>query len=1461
MFITKIYNIKSIKKFLKKYKFILLIIILLLITTFVLIITNSKFQTTLANKLANEINVEFGTEIAIDKATLSYNGKVDLRDFIIRDHKNDTLVFFKNLYLSPISLGKLVSNDLNFSSISFDGLDLKISTYLNENQNSLEIFLEKLNSKNQDSIENINNIGIISNIYAKNSSVKIINYNNEDGNLNISNIDFSLIDFELFDQDFNFIIDNMKLNFDNRIALSNLKGKVNKKDSILSLKNSKLSFGKSNVSGDIKLDYSNINSSDIFSIDFINSAYVNLEIVDSKISSFDLGEMLPNLKTNYDESWLVNTNIKGYLNDLFIENLLLENKNNTINFNSNIKNIFHDNYSLTFDVINFDINSEEIDRVFPKFFGTVLPSSLKTFGRFKMDGYVDFKTDYVSSKFNLIINQGLLKSDLKIFNFSNIDNASYDGTISGFDLDLSSFVNMRNIKKSNFKFEIKGKGFTKEFLNSSVNGKIYDLDFNNYKLLNTDITGNIKDQIFDGSMLVNDDNLSLKFNGLIDFSEVLVDFDFDLNLINADLNKLNFDIDSQISGLANVKLRGSEIENIIGDLSLNNVIFKSQGKSTVFKDFNAQLRYNEDIRIVNIRSVDAFSGILIGEYDFFNLKNTFLNSFGSDYKNYVSDSGTDFQNISFNINFKPKFLSLFDQSIEIDENTFLSGSFNSNGDYELGLKSNSLKYDGLSIEEVDVKMDSDNGRLEIKNIKSNFLEGKELVMESSFLNDTLFVKSNYTSFSNNINKLSFYHTINSENNSVFGFTDLDLILNNMEWSLNKVSNNPSLTINRNSNEFNIKNISFLNKDQSIDLNISNFKKQSKYDVSFKDVELNSFTNKNSSILFDGKINGKLFLNQQDEKFSGESNLIISNLMSNNELIGDASLNLIASEDLKKINIDFFVINDFEKKLNLFGDFSIEENYYPLNLTLTSNDFKISPFSNLIKNSISNFEGEFNSEIKITGNSSNPVFYGNIVTSNVAFKVPYLNVRYEIEDNSTFFLNDQSFFIDDFVLTNRLTNTFGNISGKISHNLFKNWFLELDINSKNLMILNTQFNDNSLYYGTGMFNGNAIIYGPEENILINLKGSTNKNTSLVIPIKDSNNVGDFKFLNYINPNSEQSEFEKTAKSLLVELDIDFNSNANLEVILDSESQSRINGFGNGRLNFKINTLGNFNMFGNFDVEKGSYFYKSLGIVNREFNILKGSRIVWNGDPYLGDLNINAKYEVPGGANPAILIQNTSFNRKIPTNVNVVLAGNFNEMETPDFEIEFPNTSGPIKSELDYYLVDKEKKQKQALSLLYQSTFIDEVSLSTVSSQAITNNLFQSASGLIDNIFANSDDKMNIGVNYLKGDKNASSSLLNRDRLGLTLKTEISDKILINGKIGVPVGGIEENVVIGDVQIEFLLNDEGNLKARFFNKENEYQYFGNDIGYTQGMGISYEIDFNDIKNLFRKNKDSKSRKKSN
>ena len=34
-----------------------------------------------------------------------------------------------------------------------------------------------------------------------------------------------------------------------------------------------------------------------------------------------------------------------------------------------------------------------------------------------------------------------------------------------------------------------------------------------------------------------------------------------------------------------------------------------------------------------------------------------------------------------------------------------------------------------------------------------------------------------------------------------------------------------------------------------------------------------------------------------------------------------------------------------------------------------------------------------------------------------------------------------------------------------------------------------------------------------------------------------------------------------------------------------------------------------------------------------------------------------------------------------------------------------------------------------------------------------------------------------------------------------------------------------------KIDFLLNNSGSLRAKVFNKENEYQFFGDEIGFTQ------------------------------
>jgi hypothetical protein len=136
------------------------------------------------------------------------------------------------------------------------------------------------------------------------------------------------------------------------------------------------------------------------------------------------------------------------------------------------------------------------------------------------------------------------------------------------------------------------------------------------------------------------------------------------------------------------------------------------------------------------------------------------------------------------------------------------------------------------------------------------------------------------------------------------------------------------------------------------------------------------------------------------------------------------------------------------------------------------------------------------------------------------------------------------------------------------------------------------------------------------------------------------------------------------------------------------------------------------------------------------------------------------------------------------------------------------------------------------------------------QGITNNLYQKASDIVSNLISEENDKLKIGIDYLQGDKSALLDIATEDRLGFTLSTQISEKILLNGKIGVPVGGLEQTLIVGNVQIDFILNDEGSLRAKVFNKENEFRYIGDELGYTQGVGLSYDVDFNTFKELIQK-----------
>ncbi|SNR52677.1 Family of unknown function [Lutibacter agarilyticus] len=1434
---------------------------LIILAVLSLLLSLPFVQTKLGNSATSFLQKEFDVDIKVERIDMSILGSVQFENVLIKDHHADSLIYVENLESSLYSFTKIMNNKLEFGSISLDNFMLNIKTYKNEVDDGLTVFVDKFSS--EDDSETPSTFKLTSDaLFLNKGYVEIIDENIE----NVTPIFFKNIkglgnDFKIEGPNVSVAISDFSFVENHNINVTSFSSNFYYTKSAMQFLNTILETDTSNLAADIEFNYKREDFSD-----FNNKVNILGTLKESHISLTDLKSFYNEIGT--EDVLYLTANISGQLNSLVIKNLKLKSEANAIiDGDLHLVNSFNteNGFSLEADFNNLTSDYEHLKILLPNLLGANLPVALKDLGNFKLKGKTYVTSNLISAKVLIDTELGVAETDLELSDLHNIENASYKGSIKTIDFKLGTILNDDLMGIVSLDAEIDGEGFSFDNINSSIKGVISKFEYNTYPYKNVSVNGIVKNKHFNGEMEVNDDNIKLNFNGLADFSKDVYKFDFKTAVDYCDLYKLNIfkrDTISILKGDIDINFTGNKLDNLVGEINFKNSLYTNQKGDYFFKDFAITSSNIDSIRTVTINSPEIIQGEVTGQFKFNELGKLVQNSIGSIYTNYEPFKVTQNQYLDFRFEIYNKIVELFLPEVVLSANTFINGTIDADKNlFKLKVKSPRVKAYSAQIDSVLLQIDNKNPlfntQLIIDNIKSNIYNVSDLYLVNKTLNDTLYFGAQFKGgkYKTETYNLAFYHTFNKENQSVVGVQKSSFNFKNNEWFINPNNNDDNkLVVNAASKTYTFSPFLISSKEQSIDFSgVINDTISKDLKFNFKNVNLDAITPEIDSLNLEGIINGNIQYTEFNEMVRPSVNLSVTNFNINNSYQGNLDINVEGKNSVTQYLLDISLERENEVNFSAIGEIDFATPKPTLDVVINFEEFKLDAFSPLGEDVFNKIRGYAYGTVHATGLVSNPTMEGDLFLDEAGMYFPYLNVNYDFLGTSVINFRNQTFDFEDVTLRDVKHGTKASLTGTLKHQNFEVWSLNLAVESNNILVLDTEEEETSLYYGTAYFDGNATIVGPTDKLLIDITGKTNKGTHFIMPISDVKTAETSQLIRFINtdPFVEDEEIRKAfisdkLKGLTMNFNLEVTKEAVFEMVIDKVSRSYLKGSGEGNLQIELDTKDKFNMYGDFVIDNGIYDFKYGGFISKPFSVKKGGVISWSGDPLTANMDIQAIYRV--SANPRTLLENLNSSRKIPVDLITRFTGElFNS--TIDFDIEIPNSSSTVASELAFKLSND--KTTQFIALLVTGSFYNEGDLGANSNTVLYGTGMDMLTNAFDNILNSDDSRFRLTPVYTVGENNAVDNLDINDQVSLALDYQVNERILINGKVGMPIGTGTQTDIIGEVNVEFLMNEAGTLRSSVFNRQNDIQYSNQDEeGYTQGVGLNYQIDFDNSKELLEK-----------
>jgi len=1485
---------KSIKKALKYFVFVSGVLAILLLTIF-LLLQAPVVQTFIIHKVSDRISKDFKSTIQIGSIEYKFFNRIIINDLLIKDQNNDTLIYvektiagIRNYYLreNSVKLGKIYLIKPVFALITDSTGLMNLRWYLDKLKRSPDMQNRKKSRISVDLIDFHDARFSLTDRRGKQGKSDF-NFNN----LCLSSINGSLDMLRIEDDTASFSIHNLR--FDESTGF-----KVKKLSSTLNISKGSIIFNKAFItSASSILNIDNLtlltDSTGSFS-NFTEKVRISTRLEKSLISTTDLQYFMPVFK-KINESVFLSGRVSGTISELRGRNILISFRDySLLDCDFDISGLPDINNSFIYlGINNLITNAKDLEKITISENNKLeLPDLLLKLGNISFDGsFTGFITDFVTYG-HFRSDFGTITTDLSMRPETR---KSYriKGLMNGNAINLGEISGKRNLLGNmSFRTNIDGYASSMKKFNLDLTGNIDSLQFKEYTYRDISLEGLFTERAWDGSIKITDNNVKMDFLGLFNFENKLPEFDFTLNIANANLYNLNLeksDTTSSATLLLTSNFSGNTIDNLDGEIRLLNSNFIRYGNSLELYDFSVKTYLSEDKPVFSLRS-DFVDAEITGPHNFSefgNLTRYLLSRimpmmFPAD----VKEKDIKGNNFSFKIKFKnsDEINNFLHTGFLISENSFIEGDIypdsllriycnskklsvynNIFNDFVLtsGIKGNEL---GLGIQSSSLELLRQS---KLENFKIDF----------SSLYDNFVYAMNWGGLKNSENKGSFNARGNfakkdsSQKNAILNIVidSSDFYSKNNRWNVKRS------TIIVDSNAVRINKFMVGTDDYFYSINGSVSKNPTDtLKIGLKGIDITPLNyliirNKNKpkeafSPEFKGQLNGNIFISNLYKELQLVGNLSVENFGVLGTEYGILDISSALDINSKVININAKNNMEGKKMIDITGFYDPPSR--KLDLTGITTKLSIKPLNKLLKAFASDISGTATGKVNLVGQPGSIVLTGALFAENSSLKIDYLQTKYKLNDSVRFDRKGINFN------NIRISDEKGNLatlSGLVSHKNFKNFESNVTINVNDCMVLNTKPKDNELFYGTAFATGVTTIKSTKNgSVEFDISARSGRNTRFYVPLNTSLSVSDVSFITFDDTAIDTSADPTSSRKLIpapvkttgfdINMDLEVTPAAEVQLIFDMTVGDVMKATGSGDLNISLNKKGEFRITGDYIIDNGDYLFTLQNILNKPFSVENGGKIMFNGDIYDAEIDLKAIYKLRASL-ADIMPPDMASNERVPVECQINLTGKlFNPFIR--FDVYLPTADEKTRTIVRNAIVTEEQMSRQFLYLLVMNSFYPDPAMTSgpppssgTAGTAAAVTTSEMLSSQLSNMLSKISSDFDIGVVYRPG---VGNSEINSDQLEVALSKQIlNDKVIINGNFDVRGSNADPNTnqITGDFDAEVKLTDRIRLKV--FNRYNN-PYTGKTEPYTQGVGVFFRQEFDKISDLFSKKEKSEIKK---